>query len=35
VAGPVLGAVAAAILFTEIVAKPQDRIEQRPIDTLS
>ncbi len=34
VAGPILGALAAAVLFTEIVAKPQDRIEQRPIDTL-
>jgi glycerol uptake facilitator len=34
VAGPILGALAAAFVFTEIVAKPQDRIEQRPIDTL-
>ena len=35
VAGPILGALLAAVLFTEIVAKPQDRIEQRPIDTLA
>jgi glycerol uptake facilitator protein len=35
VAGPILGALAAAALYTEIVLKPQERIEQRPIDTLS
>jgi glycerol uptake facilitator-like aquaporin len=35
VAGPILGALAAAALCTEIVLKPQERIEQRPIDTLS
>jgi glycerol uptake facilitator-like aquaporin len=35
VAGPILGALAAAALYTGIVLKPQDRIEERPIDTLS
>jgi glycerol uptake facilitator protein len=30
VAGPILGALAAAALYTEIVLKPQERIEQRP-----
>jgi glycerol uptake facilitator protein len=35
VIGPILGALAAAALYTEIVLKPQERIERRPIDTLS
>ena len=35
VLGPILGALAAAALYTEIVLKPQERIEKRPIDTLS
>ena len=35
VLGPILGALAAAALYTEIVLKPQERIEQRPIDTLT
>ena len=29
------GALVAAALYTGIVLKPQDRIEERPIDTLS
>ena len=33
VAGPILGAPAAAALYTEIVLEPQERIEKRPIDT--
>jgi glycerol uptake facilitator-like aquaporin len=33
--GPIVGALLAAALYTEIVLKPQERIEQRPIDTLS
>jgi MIP family channel proteins len=35
VLGPIVGALAAAALYTQIVLKPQERIEQRPIDTLS
>jgi glycerol uptake facilitator-like aquaporin len=35
VAGPILGALLAAVLCTAIVLKPQERIEQRPIDTLT
>jgi MIP family channel proteins len=35
VIGPILGAVAAALLYTAIVLAPQERIEQRPIDTLT
>ena len=35
VLGPIVGALAAAAAYTEIVLKPQERIEQRPIDTLS
>lgn len=35
VIGPILGALAAAALYTVIVLKPQERVEQRPIDTLS
>jgi glycerol uptake facilitator protein len=35
VLGPILGALAAAALYTEIVLKPHERIERRPIDTLS
>jgi glycerol uptake facilitator-like aquaporin len=30
VLGPILGALAAAALYTEIVLKPQERVEQRP-----
>lgn len=33
VAGPVLGALAAALAYTAIVLDPQDKLEQRPIDT--
>ena len=35
VLGPIVGALLAAVAYTEIVLKPQERIEQRPIDTLS
>ena len=35
VIGPILGALLAAVLYTAIVLKPQERIEQRPIDTLT
>lgn len=34
VLGPLLGAIAAAFAYTAIVIDPQDRVEQRPIDTL-
>jgi glycerol uptake facilitator protein len=34
VIGPIVGALAAAALYTQIVLKPQERVEQRPIDTL-
>ena len=33
VAGPILGAVAAALAYTAIVLDPQHKLEQRPIDT--
>ena len=35
VSGPILGALLAAVLYAQIVLKSQERIEQRPIDTLS
>jgi glycerol uptake facilitator protein len=35
VIGPIAGALLAAVAYTEIVLKPQERMEQRPIDTLS
>jgi hypothetical protein len=33
VIGPIVGALLAAVLYTAIVLKPQERIEKRPIDT--
>jgi MIP family channel proteins len=35
VVGPIVGALLAAVAHTEIVLKPQERVEKRPIDTLS
>jgi MIP family channel proteins len=35
VIGPIVGALLAAVAYTQIVLKPQERIEQRPIDTLT
>jgi MIP family channel proteins len=35
VAGPIAGALLAAVAYTEIVLKPQERTERRPIDTLT
>jgi MIP family channel proteins len=35
VIGPIVGALLAAAAYTAIVLKPQERVEQRPIDTLT
>jgi MIP family channel proteins len=35
VIGPIVGALLAAVAYSEIVIKPQERIEKRPIDTLA
>jgi glycerol uptake facilitator len=35
VAGPIIGALLAAVAYTELVLKPQDEAEKRPIDTMN
>jgi MIP family channel proteins len=35
VIGPIVGALLAAVAYTAIVLKPQERVERRPIDTLT
>jgi MIP family channel proteins len=35
VIGPIVGALLAAVAYTDIVLKPHERVETRPIDTLS
>jgi glycerol uptake facilitator-like aquaporin len=35
VIGPIVGALLAAAAYTAIVLNPQEKVEQRPIDTLT